>query len=535
MGNAASKILKAFYRVNSSSESKWISAGQVKNTSVFTSSSKAGILTTNTGSTHAVTVRFDSFSLINNAPGSHPSPPPPTSPPPPPPNSPPPVSPPPPASGSGLKLRGPFDATSAVGGNQDENVVAINPANPNNVVVLSLDGGTGGSAMTVSRSFDGGATFSTLLVGGTQDGLSTRTVREDPHVAFDAFGNCYIAYVVGVGDNDVRVMCGRSTNGGASFNITTAAGGPGTGVVADGLNMTAGVEASNHARQAVYISYTDYGVNRVYVTHAVSSGLGQFGGFSVQRVSGTPNGNESSVALDASGKVAVAWQNPDGGPGPSTLFLATSDGGGAGFTSENFIAKTAAGGFTHIPAEPDRGFDAETHIAFDRSNGPNRGRLYLANVDNVAGGADTDIVLRYTDDLGGHWSSAIFVNDDTGHASQFNPALDVDPSTGYVGVSWYDARNSPNNTSVEEFVAISKNHGQSFLTNVQVASGLSTQSPSNNASGGAGDQDFGDYSGLAFYRGKLIPSWVDNTNATHNNPNGAGSLFDIYTAVLTVV
>ncbi len=199
------------------------------------------------------------------------------------------------------------------------------------------------------------------------------------------------------------------------------------------------------------------------------------------------------------------------------------------------ITTTAVGGFTTVPAQPNRGFDVEAHIGFDRSGGAANGRLYLVYTDKISGGADTDIMFRYSDDLGQTWTVASFVNDDTGSASQFDPALEVDQKTGNVGVSWYDVRNSSNNTTVEEFAAVSSDHGQSFSANVQVAAGLSSQSPSNNAYGALGDQDFGDYSGLAFYAGKLRPAWMDNTNSTHDNPDGTNSLFDIYTATVTVV
>jgi hypothetical protein len=54
------------------------------------------------------------------------------------------------------------------------------------------------------------------------------------------------------------------------------------------------------------------------------------------------------------------------------------------------------------------------------------------------------------------------------------------------------------------------------------------------AAGGVGvDYDFGDYEGVAFANGKFIAVWADNSNSTHDNPNGA-SLFDLYTAVVTV-
>ncbi len=232
---------------------------------------------------------------------------------------PPPPPPPPPA---GITV-GANKNVAKMSGSQAETTIAINPANPNNIVVVALNGANAGNQVMLSRSTDGGNTWTSSLLGGAQDGVNANTIREDPHVAFDSYGNCYVAYVVAAGTNEVRAVCGRSSNGGASFSFVTAAGG--TGTDADGLNMGTGPDGSGH--QVVYISYSDYGPNRVKVAHATATALGQWGSFSTQTVSSTANGNESSVAIGPNGEVAVVWQNPDGGTGPSTLFIATSSGG----------------------------------------------------------------------------------------------------------------------------------------------------------------------------------------------------------------
>jgi hypothetical protein len=46
--------------------------------------------------------------------------------------------------------------------------------------------------------------------------------------------------------------------------------------------------------------------------------------------------------------------------------------------------------------------------------------------------------------------------------------------------------------------------------------------------------DYGDYSGLAFHGGTFYPCWADNSNSTGDNPAGAQSNFDIYTARVTL-
>ena len=47
-----------------------------------------------------------------------------------------------------------------------------------------------------------------------------------------------------------------------------------------------------------------------------------------------------------------------------------------------------------------------------------------------------------------------------------------------------------------------------------------------------GLQELGDFTGLAFADGVLYPSWADSSNSTGDNPNGARSMFDVYTAAV---
>src|SRR5947209_1329484 len=71
-------------------------------------------------------------------------------------------------------------------GNEMESQVAANPANPNNLVVVSQSDANGGSAIPVSRSFDGGRTWLTTYIGPLVDGYGA-TPRPDARAIFDAF------------------------------------------------------------------------------------------------------------------------------------------------------------------------------------------------------------------------------------------------------------------------------------------------------------------------------------------------------------
>ena len=108
----------------------------------------------------------------------------------------------------------------------------------------------------------------------------------------------------------------------------------------------------------------------------------------------------------------------------------------------------------------------------------------------------------------------------------------VDQTTGNLAFVWHDARNSSGNNTAQIWGAISLDHGVSIRPNVRISSGTSNESGGDGVA--ADDLDFGDYVGVAFHAGKFLPVWADNSNSTGNNPDGTGSRFDVYTAVVTL-
>jgi hypothetical protein len=152
---------------------------------------------------------------------------------------------------------------------------------------------------------------------------------------------------------------------------------------------------------------------------------------------------------------------------------------------------------------------------------------------------DTDIFVRHSDDNGATWSAPVRVNDDATTNSQFLPKISLDPTTGYLAVVWYDARNDlgsggPGDTDgvpnddAQFWGAFSTDGARSFTSNSQISAGTSNAHDSGNGI------DYGDYSGLSFVAGIAHPAWSDNSNSTGTNPDGALHQLDIYTAAVPV-
>jgi hypothetical protein len=404
-------------------------------------------------------------------------------------------------------------------GNDAEANVAVDPTNPLHVLAASNIGATDG--LRVGVSDDGGATWQTRVVAGDgSDGLPVACC--DPSVAFDAFGNAYLAYAIQEPEGTAVLA---SSDGGRSFSVLgnfdghtdqpTVATGPG----------------------GVWVTFEeeDEGVR---VAGAPVTGLGAFGTFSeAVTLEDSDGGNFGDIAVGADGQVMVTYQKRVRTKQAILVHLDPDGLGPAPFGQGVMASTTAVRGFSTIPAQRSRKIDAEADLAFDRSPGPFHNRAYLVYTERTpAIGFNTDVLLRYSDDSGRTWSEPIRVNDDLGTNSQFLPRMSIDDASGTVGVVWYDARDDegthltddntnarPNDdANLYAALAFPAEGGMRVTPNVRL-----TAAPSNADVADSG-VDFGDYLGLDFVGGNLYPAWADNSNATNDNPDGMRSTFDLY-------
>jgi subtilisin-like proprotein convertase family protein len=187
-------------------------------------------------------------------------------------------------------------------------------------------------------------------------------------------------------------------------------------------------------------------------------------------------------------------------------------------------------------------------VAFDNSLGsfsPHQGTMYMAYTGPGSSGlsTDTNVYLATSTDGGASWSSGLRINNDNafdgfseGDRTQFMPELAVDPVTGTLVATWYDARYDASNARVATILSTSIDGGNTFSpAQVYLNSSVTAKDaitgqvltiepvPSNGPNAGA--QGFGDHQGLAVYAGHVIPFWSGN-----NNDVGTA----IYTANVTI-
>ena len=433
-----------------------------------------------------------------------------------------------PAPAGAVVIGNPSNATARTG-NEDESAVAVNPNNTQQIAVMT-NGIAGDAGLPLSFSSNGGQTWTrTVFATGTGPGGDGRPVACcDPTLSWDNHGNLFVGYL----QRTPRTIELYVTNNmGTSFtNLGPVdTGAPGS---LDQPTVVAGVNS-------VWVTWRDDSGGIAARGRSVTGPL-TFGAWGAEQdISAV--GNYGDIAIGPAGEVMVVYQDQAGGQGPTNIIVHTdADGLGAGgFGAGVTVTSSNVGGFDFLPAQPQRSFDAESGLAWDRSGGANNNRVYLVYTDETPNESnDFDIFTRFSDNDGATWSAAVQVNDDAGTNSQGLPKIAVDQTAGTVGVSFYDARGDTGggpsatdidgtaNNDVTLFASWSTNGGATWAPNVAVA-----DAPTNGYALNGG-QELGDYTGLAFHGGIMYPSWADSSNSTGDNPDGTGAGLDVYVAAV---
>jgi hypothetical protein len=405
-----------------------------------------------------------------------------------------------------------------------ECAIAVNPHDKTQVFALCNK--TGGPGLVAKRSADRGLTWTypdpadkTIADGNAGQGPAACC---DPTLAWDSFGNLFITYINSAVNTIETIL---STDGGVTFsNLASFPGSVDqpTVVAADTTDLSAPV--------AVWIVWNQSGSMVASGAKVTGLGAANISAFTTpQNIPSTSGCSFGDVAIAPDGAVVQVCESPVGGQGPASILVSTdADGFGAGtFALPVTATSTNVGGFDFIPAQNVRSIDAEPGLAFDsNSASPHFGRLYLVYTEETVNeNNDTNIMLRFSDDNGVTWSTTpLRVNDDpaTPIRSQFLPKIAVNSDSGNVAICWHDARNSASNTAAEVFCTtiLRTDPSPIFQPNALISDGAST-------SNGLGIE-FGDYSGLAYFKGFFHPIWADTSNSTGDNPNNTAN-FDAYT------
>ncbi|HEX6904724.1 MAG TPA: DNRLRE domain-containing protein [Thermoanaerobaculia bacterium] len=200
-----------------------------------------------------------------------------------------------------------------------------------------------------------------------------------------------------------------------------------------------------------------------------------------------------------------------------------STNGGSSWSAPVVVRDFNLAGFSgaHCPdAQDDRCIGPFGAIGVDNSGGACDGTLYATFTDIPAGGNvnSADVFISRSTNGGASWSAPLKVNDDNlAGRAQFHPFLQVDPANGHVVVAWHDARNDAGNDAVEIYVARSTDCGVSFEANVKASAasaefnnaGTTASNVNSVANPNYNPNQYGEYLGLDVLNGKAYVAWSD--------------------------
>ena len=364
---------------------------------------------------------------------------------------------------------------SAKTASQNEATVAVNPLDANDILTASNDL-SGPRTAQVYESLDGGVSWTLVTTGILGPCL-------DPWLHFNDAGDAFFAYeCIANGQSEQRYAYRLHGTGDwveTTFPISL------TGTFPDRDMITTDDSAWSPFHGSAYISF-DAGPNgNGYVLYS-RNGRTKWKRSRRINDASTTIGTNISVAPD--GTVYATWLDYP----HSRIMSDRSTDGGATWGRDHRAVKLVSdtSGFSiPIPPQQDRGITLMPFTKDSPAGTPHAGRLYVAYEDTSAdGGLDTNVYVTHSDD-GSTWSTPVRVNDDTGGAYQFFPAIAVAPN-GTVGLSFYDTRNDPTNHKTDQYFSFSADGGKSWSANTKVTTAQSDET------GQHDPNQYGDYEGL---------------------------------------
>jgi hypothetical protein len=400
--------------------------------------------------------------------------------------------------------------------------VAINPTNPEHVVAVMLQGGSGPGQPRVTNysytSFDGGLTWKAVATANP-DGR----VQGDDAVTFSRDGVAYHSYISFDGirvERPERAWSGlfvTASKDGLTWSAPVA--------VVDHINTAipfedkpwVGVDRSANSphRGNVYVAWTRFDVygsddpaHRSHIMFSRSRDGGRSFSAPFEIADDTGDAKDSDGTVE--GVVPVAGPNGDvylSWAGPKGLVFDKSTDGGWTFGRDVVVANMPGGWDLPVPGlERHNGMPV---TAVDLSGGPNKGSVYINWIDERNG--DADVFVAASRDGGKTWSAPVRVNDDAKGAVQMFTWLAVDPVDGSLNVVFHDRRGqvgSPDARSLRVGVETGK------LTTVTLARSVDGGKTFVNHKLPVPPFDccerssfFGDYNGIDAYGGRVVASF----------------------------
>jgi hypothetical protein len=404
---------------------------------------------------------------------------------------------------------------------RSESDIRINPGDTKKIIGASNN--PGGSQQAHFFSADGGVSwgqsFLPLIPGDS--------LHSDPTVDWTSDGTAWATTIgISAGSTVLQMRAYQSKDGGKTWTFDATFSGSQTS--ADKQQMCVDGSASSPFRDNIYVIWHNNAP--AFVNRRTSDGWQVPIQVSGNETTGTAIG--SDITTNAKGDVFAVW--PD--TGTRNIFLVKSTDGGKTHSSTPIKVAQTFGSFQiSVPSFAERAALIGVSIAAFRDD--SRDNVYVSWVDlsgengcDSAGGEPGDDVksscksriwFARSIDGGTTWEAPKKISDGAGLNDQYNQKLRVDPSSGTLGIVYYDTAADPGRKKANLVFQASADNGSTWSGQVTVSSALSDET---NPSADHGNQ-YGDYNGMTVAGDVFFPSWTDHRD---------GGAEAIYTAKITV-
>lgn len=425
-----------------------------------------------------------------------------------------------------------FNLTANASEANNEPAVARNPASPQFLIAASNTRRPWDSWQ--QRQFysgDSGGSWQTSMLplypspeDPNADAQQVRNFHGDPSLAYSSDGKTAWATTLGFNTSDngatVWLQLYKSLDQGAIWEHVaevSKTGGEATTPGANDRPMLA-IGASPAGSDRLYVAWNVLGGDRTWLIERPSFGIlfarsDDGVNWTTQRLTTPESSSEAtgaSVATGPAGEVYVAWA------AAKAIWIRRSTDGGANFDPPIRVAGTQGQYRVRIRASEIRAPMIYPVVSVDRSSTVTPAPVYVAWTDcdrspcpkpGSPGYGSTKVYVSKSSWTNGvmQWSSQVNPRAAPTQTprDQFNPWMDVDPSSGRVHLAFYDTREDSTGNTTNLYYESSPDGG-TWDTEMRV-----TTAPSDETDSKAAVDQYGDYNGLVARGGVPVLAWTD--------------------------
>ncbi|HVG08444.1 MAG TPA: sialidase family protein [Thermoanaerobaculia bacterium] len=357
-------------------------------------------------------------------------------------------------------------------------------------------------------STDGGATWGQT----TLDLIGSDFMNSDPTVGWTSDGTAWSSTIgVEEGFTNLRLRLFKSTDGGATWTFDSVFSGDHE--AADKQMVEIDTWPGSPFRDSLYAIW--HNGQPVFVNHRRANGSwGQPRQVSGPETMGTGIG--ADIETNSAGHVFALW--PD--TWSRRIFMVRSADGGESWSQPSLVASTYGTYDIGIPAQSERRL--LIYVVAGAWKAPGKDLVYAAWTDMtgtqncrspaaepwqaISSTCKTRIWFARSLDGGATWRPKRMVHHPDARIDQFNPALVVDPATGYLALIYYQTGEGyPGRKRTHLWYQASYDNGATWTEPFRVTTARSSES---NAEADP-DNQYGDYNGITGYAGTFFPAWTD--------------------------